>query len=705
MKARARTRAAAWSGLAAILFLHVLLLGDYNKRDQRPPTWDPAVHLQMALDIKEGLAAGRPLEFLRAHPKPGHPPYPPFVYLAALPLLDGPRPERRVLWLNLIFMALIGAGLVGLGASLGRPVTGLGAAAFILLNPYTVDNERLFLVDFALGGWVAAAYACQFLSKDYRSRLWSWALGLSVGLGFFTKFTYWTYVLPLTVPLIQALRHHGTRRRHAAEALAAAAAVGAPWYLFSLPALLVRVVPDALLPPSGHAATASLGAKFGFFAWDLGWHMGIVATAGVIGGCLLAVRRKRKVPWLLLAWPLAAYLFWSLVPNKNIRYLFPGWLGACFLAAWLLPKPATGLLAAWGLVSTLHMQVGKESTTASWLGHNVSLLRADPPNPGDWHLEDMLRTADRLLDEGPPAELTFVADHPYLNGPNLGWVRRRLGLANLTPRGTRRRLCEFSRFVLFKDENSAQADPTGNLASAAREIAKPDGWFRAAYAEKASWPLPDGSTARLFEQRTLPRAPFKAKALAWPGLEDDRLRASKVRIALGRWDALRGSYPKVEVEAESVSLDGLAVRGLKAEADDVFMVPRSSAPGDVRLLRIGTVRLKSAELKAEDLERWLERKAKGLAVTSLALGPRLSLSGRFKGLPVRAELDLGVSPASGPGRPAELWVSVLEARVAGLPLPGLPRTFSRPIVPGPEMPFRLELPELVFRDGALRAGG
>lgn len=101
-------------GLAAFLAVEALLLRHYITVDKRPPSWDQSTHMEIALDYREALGAGRWGDMWFLAPKPGMPPFPPAYHLLLRTAFASSDPAHAALWVNWFYMAILAFSLFGI---------------------------------------------------------------------------------------------------------------------------------------------------------------------------------------------------------------------------------------------------------------------------------------------------------------------------------------------------------------------------------------------------------------------------------------------------------------------------------------------------------------------------------------------------------------------------------------------------------------
>ena len=124
-----------------------------------------------------------------------------------------------------------------------------------------------------------------------------------------------------------------------------------PWYAANWPLLLPRLVAassDFAVPVwQGAAFLTYLNASveaFGPALWVMGW----------IGLLVPKYRRHEDAGWLVTLWICCSYVFWSIVPNRQMRFLMPGLPGLAVMAVGSWPTSMVWSLLAFQLFSFMN---------------------------------------------------------------------------------------------------------------------------------------------------------------------------------------------------------------------------------------------------------------------------------------------------------------------------------------------------------------
>ncbi|MFA6091830.1 MAG: glycosyltransferase family 39 protein [Elusimicrobiota bacterium] len=701
--------------VAGLLVFMGFQVSDWAKRNTRPPAWDQSIQLEISLDLRDALARGDLASFLRMRPKPGMPPFPP-LYALTIQGFGAGADAGRALWANWLHLVLLGFSIWGISRRFMGPWRSAAAAVCFLCMPVVQDLLRDQLSDLALTAWVAAVWWAYFESRRFARAVPTVLAVLAVSGAMLMKWSAFSYLFPIAWAALDALRDP-LRRRNAAGFIAGVLILCAPWYLLQWPVLLPRLVQassDSAVPV--WQGLASLGYLFQMAeGLDLPlFLLGVIAVA-VPAPVLWQDDSERKP---LLGWFLLAYIFWMIVPNRQLRYLLPGLPPVAILCAMLWPRPVMGFLCAFQIYSAANYSQG-------WIGRifvgtrpPISLFNQRLPPKEDWKLEEMLRFAEASRDRSRPfANMTVVGNHPAFNGPTFNWVLRKEGLQGLYLRGVNRRLCEFSEFVLVKTGSLGPSTVIGGLEEARQRIFDQRGWFQNAYREVRRVPLPDGSEAVLFQQKRFNRAPIQEKSARFDYYEAGDLKARGLRVEFGAFDSARGMYPKVRISADQLEIRGLPVRGARVEFEDALLVPvfddldsgiqlgvGAGKVLDVRLLRMSRLRLLGGEMESADIAAFLVRRAPGLerAVVRMEDG-LVSAAAVWHGIRFSGVLRPTLAEDH-----SSLALSLERLRVAGFPIPtwifGRHAGYVRSAFPDPELPFEIELPSLRLEGDFLKIG-
>src|SRR6185312_13712827 len=386
-------------GLAAFLAVQALLLRHFIRVDTRPPSWDQATHMEIALDYKEALGAGRWGDAWFLAPKPGLPPFPPAYHLLLRGAFDSSDPAHAALWLNWFYMALLAISLFGISWKFLPDARALAATVIFCSAPGVQDLVSTQLVDLAVVAWVAAGYWALIASEGFTSWAPSLAFGAVFAAGMMHKWTYFSYMLPAYIIAARALGDRNARWQTLAAAVLSLA-LFTPWYWSHI----------ALLPSRLFQATSDASIAF----WkDGAWATYIKASCASLGPPLWLLgyisilapqfSRRREYGWVLAYWVVFSFVFWTIVPNRQMRFLLPGLapLGLFIAGTW--PRGLTWTVAAIQFAVMINFFFGAVGPLQIPMPlMPLTFLENKPPMAENWHIDEILTKIEAERDASRP---------------------------------------------------------------------------------------------------------------------------------------------------------------------------------------------------------------------------------------------------------------------------------------------------------------
>lgn len=418
--------------LLALWLLHGAANFWWLKVDTRPPYSDMAGHAITTLRLaswpwREWVMEGRIFtELFHVNP------YPPFFYVTTLPFVWLAWPTAdAMLAVNVLYLGLLIFSTYGIGCMMVGGRAGLLAAFLVSMYPLVYGLSRQYLADVALTAVTAFAVFCLVWSQAFVRRWPSLLLGVTIGVGVLTKWTFIVFLAgPLAVAVVMTLRH-ATWARVINLVLAGllSLVIGLPWFLTNLEPLQAFLEFNRLLaaPQEGEAPIWSLESWIYYFRELLNQQMLLPFTLLAMAGGVLTVRRCRVngYVWMLLSWVAIGYVASTLFINKDTRYTMP-YLPALALFtaiglsqlrraavrhAWLALIVLYALVQYTGLTAGLGSRVAGMPTRIAWTlaGMPVTLYAegvhiADPPRPEDWQIDPIL---DAILADAEARTVTL----------------------------------------------------------------------------------------------------------------------------------------------------------------------------------------------------------------------------------------------------------------------------------------------------------
>lgn len=247
------------------------------------------------------------------------------------------------------------AGVRLLDRHTGILAAGLLSVAFLpVFYGHLALNDAPTVAPVALGLWAASGVLRLGRDRDYL------LAGLAVGLAAATKYTGGIVLLPVLIAAAVQAAQPGGRVVAVRGAMLSfvAFAVGFvalnPYALLSFDDFWFGIAHQS--SAAGGETTSKLGAThgggLGFYAWTLGWGLGVVPSVAAVGALVPLWRDERRV-WLFL------------VPTVLIFLVFMSVQGR-FFARWLLPVyPVLALLAGYAGMRVVELVRARRPRRAS----------------------------------------------------------------------------------------------------------------------------------------------------------------------------------------------------------------------------------------------------------------------------------------------------------------------------------------------------
>ncbi|HKQ66108.1 MAG TPA: glycosyltransferase family 39 protein [Methylomirabilota bacterium] len=696
-----------WAIVAGVYLALVVVVAVWLAIDRTPPEWDHANHLERAVNCAEDLAQGDVRRIIERSSF-----YPPIVPCgAALVYRLVPSDVASAQSVVLAFLGLGMAAVYLLGRRLAGATEGVVAAVVFGCAPFVVFSALRFQLDLPLAAMVALALFVVLQTDGFTRLGWSLAAGVVFGLGMLTKPPFAAYVI---VPVLLVAASSDRRRRgaaYAALAILVGAALSVPWYgprLFGLlPQITARSFKQAA--ESGHPDPLTATALLFYPTW-LTPELGALAILLLLVGLGVAVVRRQ---WIAIATLLAPIVLFSLLQNKNLRYMLPVLpMAAVFagMAFGLLPGRHARIVGAFVLALVCAIQVSAtalgvpKGLTVPGLG--VPLVLESPPRTGDWRHREILALIAKDS-RGEPVTVSVVPNDNFFSVSNFRYY------------GTRDRLpLQFTRawdgepigieYMILK---TGDVGPSWTAEKPKRiaERLRTDEPLARVFPVIGEFQLPDGSTATVRARRLTDAVSVQPAVLARDvqaavrrALADFATDVQGLDITLGYDESLlRGHVGRIEIRAASARLGELKRPGssllrvgdVRMVFEDVLVNPFAlHATGRLSPLDARRATIQQVTIREADLQAFLKEQ-KGFKTASVKLEPgALAFAIGLPGPDVAARVR--VLPAT--DRPFAL--SAERVTVGGLPVPAfLVDWVVRTWDPTPRIASRLPLPVAVER--------
>jgi hypothetical protein len=496
--------------------------------DTTPPSYDPALYLRLSLGQFRVLRSpSLPLSSLMLGRLRGRPP---LYTLVAQPLYVVGAGSEDVVTVatNSVFVVILVLSVFLMGKDLFDVRTGFLAAALLLGYPTLTIFSRIYRPHFASVAMVALSACVLLRTRHFRSIRYGLLFGLTVAMGVLISAYVAIGLLGLTLcfateSLLLAYRSSGPngRRvnllkvsRNILLTLLIALAIALPWYL--------RYADEMLGVLEETQTLKTFAPVYDVMSWDsllwylLNMHRTIspVLVPAFLIGVAFALMRRRRSAITLLFWFAGSYLPLSLMATKTPMHSMIMIPPVALLSAHWIPqvRQRAVRLALMGLLIAASIALFVETAwhplrpadTASFLG-----VEAAPPSYGNWHIGDILETVEADASSDSPSILV-VADVWYYHPGGFAY--------EATSRGSQSQIysCRVAEptQLLESEYIVTLVLPEGESMSGIWGVTPCHTWsallenppepFTATHSLLASFPLPNGSEARIYKQTRPP---------------------------------------------------------------------------------------------------------------------------------------------------------------------------------------------------------
>ncbi len=658
-----------WTVALLLLFaLNAFTLFTWTKRDTRPLAWDQAIHMKIAFEYRDRLAT----ESVWQAMKPVDMNYPPLYHLAMVPFLNQVPDVADVgVAVNAICLFILIFAVFLIGSTLTGPWAGFAAATVVSCYPALIDLSRTTLIDLSLTTGVAVAFLCLLRSENFSRPLWSLGFGVSLALAMLTKWTAFAYIsVPLIVSVVVAVRE---RRWGALFVVGVVClAIMWPWYIQNTLPMLARIPKLSKLPP---ASGENLSGIANVFWYPLSLFDGVslpfllLALPGVV-----AVFWRPKL-WPVTLWFVGSVVLFSLITNRNVRYIAPALPALAVLStAWLpltrkLPQLGVALFSIGYLVAfnfypqySTGFDIGRQRM---WVLNSRTFAFENWP-----HRLIIDKVRELKSPDASPANVLVVSNTPYFHSTSINMTARAANLDRdvMFHGPSRQRWFEFADFILTKTGDLGPEFTLGTINKVAAVINKPEPWFPKVFKPVAQWDLPDASVAVLYQCKPDPEnmSDVGLFNLSLDQLDLPNVRALGVELKATPFppaDTKIGRFKDLLIRCKKVVYKGIEFSDVSVR----LFEPQINIPLFLETQQIQLLHLKALEpqasASADVLLSLAAEKAKWLKNPRVVFeGPMIRIGGSAFGVPLSVEAEVNVDNDI-------LTTRLQQVRIGGMPVP------------------------------------
>lgn len=319
--------------ITTFIVLEIISVTVWSHLNQNLPHWDMARHLFSVIEYKNLWLAFFKGERSIFGVIGFYNYYPPLVHNLALPFyfVFG-KTKDAILYSNFVWILIFIFSIYFLSLQLFGRKSAVISVLFLLASPMLIGQMREFQLDMPLLAIFALSLYLLFKTDFFRQRLYSILFGLSLGAGMLTKWTFFFYVAPaVVIYLAYALSKNKKDLWQIIGnfflALFVSVIVAGYWYLRNVTSIRTDFTAN------GVAVAKLEGDPVGFNLPAFTWYwkvlmsnflllpLSLIAVFGLLTGIIQKGTRKKT--WFLFSLFVIYYLIFSILPNKDTRYILP----------------------------------------------------------------------------------------------------------------------------------------------------------------------------------------------------------------------------------------------------------------------------------------------------------------------------------------------------------------------------------------------
>ena len=323
-----------------IIFLsQTIQLISWINKDSSNPAWDQSWHAMistnkyMQLFGKTNLTTEQ-IEEIYPIFRFANNYYPPFYHISTVPfyIVFGNNYDSALLT-NLFFLFILIVSSFFIGKKLYNAEAGLVISFIISTIPIHSLLMRDYLIDFSLSAMVALGFVLLLYTDHFENIKYSLLFGLAFGLGILTK---WSYPIYLIIPLCYSLytffrknfyeKKNYNKIKNIVFPLILTIVTASIWYIFSkikilIPTILMYSKKGFVEGDPSFSSTSGLTHYFNIIINDYSFFYFIIFVISMI--FLIKNFKESKTKTMLLLQIVFIYIFFTILSNKDARYILP----------------------------------------------------------------------------------------------------------------------------------------------------------------------------------------------------------------------------------------------------------------------------------------------------------------------------------------------------------------------------------------------
>lgn len=316
--------------LCLLLVFHLLANLIWILLDKSPLAWDQAGHTLISLNFLDFFHGQSQVGFFQISDY-----YPPFVHIivALIMILTGPLLLIGPIVVTAFFLLAISFLYLYTKELFNDEKIAIFAACFFSFLPVVYGQSRIFLLEIPLIALILGSL--YFLEKSKKFSTLRSSLFAIILLSF-ALLTKWVAVVYLFIPVVTSLKL--SRFKNLILSFGAVALISLPWYLVNFTNILNRAKVSLSAETADPQVLFSLPNFIYYLQLLTNFHLTWLGMILLLLAIPVLIYSKKEKGILITAIIMFIYFIFTLIPNKDPRYILPILPFASIAVAYLLVK-------------------------------------------------------------------------------------------------------------------------------------------------------------------------------------------------------------------------------------------------------------------------------------------------------------------------------------------------------------------------------
>jgi len=255
--------------------------------------------------------------------------YPPLMYVLTKPFYLFSFSIHWALISNILWLGILLFSLYGIGKTLWNKKFALVAVILLAATPIFIGSFKEYMLDAPLAAWISLTVYLMLRSNNLANRPIALILGLVLGLGMLLKWTYIAFILfPLSYLAISAIVEDWKSQKldriiTLCFVILTFFAIASPWYFTHRHFIYRDFIASGIQASKGPADLKNIFTWLYYPIQGLNFYFFLPLGLIIYCSFALSIIKKKFRNWFLIGSVIIAWLIFTILPNKDIRYFIP----------------------------------------------------------------------------------------------------------------------------------------------------------------------------------------------------------------------------------------------------------------------------------------------------------------------------------------------------------------------------------------------